>query len=370
MSAFLRNLAARSLGLAAVVRPRLAPMFAPPAAEPRGVGNDDFAVAAAADDLSAELEVDADAEVSLRMAPPRDEQRTDVPDARVHARVARHDDASREPEAAARSRGLAQTNPTNPTSPPLDGQRAVDPEPAEPSAAVRRILSSTTVAQVPESGEGRLPLATIPLSQQIMAEPPSAAADVAPDARQHSSAAVLRTTDLTDALVERTHIALADPGLGESPSPEAAPVNAMARTIASASLPGARTAAPPSGPDSTPFDAPFDARFDVPVSREAARSLAVSTAPSTLAGNAASTPPMRGPDTLPAPARPSRGRRNPGSSEPPADHTEPTIHVSIGRVEIRAVPAPAAPSREASRDERTPTRLETYLRRHAGGSDT
>src|SRR5258708_29986059 len=53
--------------------------------------------------LIADLEVSADAGVPLGMEPARGEQRTEVPDAQVHARIARHDDASRDSDATTRS---------------------------------------------------------------------------------------------------------------------------------------------------------------------------------------------------------------------------------------------------------------------------
>jgi len=50
--------------------------------------------------------------------------------------------------------------------------------------------------------------------------------------------------------------------------------------------------------------------------------------------------------------------------EPPA--AEPVIHVTIGRIEVRATPAPKAPARERQA-ARPPVDLEEYLRQRAGG---
>jgi hypothetical protein len=71
-----------------------------------------------------------------------------------------------------------------------------------------------------------------------------------------------------------------------------------------------------------------------------------------------------GPALRPAPPPVKTARAERGATEP---HAEPTIHVTIGRIDVRAVmPAPSAPTRPAVPVEALS--LEDYLRRGTRGS--
>ncbi|HEV2844921.1 MAG TPA: hypothetical protein VG477_08755, partial [Thermoanaerobaculia bacterium] len=58
--------------------------------------------------------------------------------------------------------------------------------------------------------------------------------------------------------------------------------------------------------------------------------------------------------------------RDPFPVRPEPSAPEPVIHVTIGRIEVRATPAPKAPARERQA-ARPPVDLEEYLRQRSKG---
>ena len=67
-----------------------------------------------------------------------------------------------------------------------------------------------------------------------------------------------------------------------------------------------------------------------------------------------------------APRIPQAGRAPaPAPAAPTAASAEPVIHVTIGRIEVRAAPAPKGASRE--RQAAPPVALDEYLRQRARG---
>jgi hypothetical protein len=80
----------------------------------------------------------------------------------------------------------------------------------------------------------------------------------------------------------------------------------------------------------------------------------------------ASTPVFAAPRAAPAPSERTVGARSAAArAEGKATATgEPVVHVSIGRLEVRAAPSAAAPSRR--RQEPRPSSLDDYLRQRGG----
>lgn len=73
----------------------------------------------------------------------------------------------------------------------------------------------------------------------------------------------------------------------------------------------------------------------------------------------------------PAPVRPGHAAAMHSTRNAQADHgnragSEPVVHVSIGRLEVRAAPAAAAPPRR--REEAQPSSLDDYLRQRGKAS--
>lgn len=351
MSEFLRHLAARSLGLEPVVRPRLSPMFAPPAPEREGM-RDDFALAPAPDELFADLETPADEGAKVHDKPARDEVHAEVSFAATDTQIA-HDSAA----------SHSMTAPVRPLSKtigrdaPFDTTGSMDIESVQPHDAVRHIASSPPSAPVTDTAGVILRLPPARASQRPVAVQPVASGDSPLPVMQRALAAIGATPASTKASHAHTHDAFSEPAPPVSPALRPASPDAAAPTPMSLpeSVDIARMTAPQPRSETVPPEASFE--------RDERRTLAESAA---LAANA-------GPSFMPPTwgrASPLRDRRSPSTGLSARDQPEPTIHVSIGRVEIRATPAPAAASTQAARDGRAPTRLETYLRQRAGGSDT
>jgi hypothetical protein len=64
-------------------------------------------------------------------------------------------------------------------------------------------------------------------------------------------------------------------------------------------------------------------------------------------------------------ARPARNRPA-GDPVQPAASPAPDVHIHIGRVELTAIAAAAAPRRESAANAKKPMSLEEYLRRRNG----
>ena len=184
-----------------------------------------------------------------------------------------------------------------------------------------------------------------------------------------------------------TRLDLAPDVSGEAPARAAAPPPAPARAGHGAPSPGdrrppetaeARVSAVRSALDTAPrtIDAPSppiarDAPSNAPV-REGARPADPARAPATDAAELAPAPSAARPpavtavgrgshDALVPPASPSTRRMARERDTAPLG-SEPTVHVTIGRVDVRAVfpPVPASPHPVPPRETRS---LEEYLRR-------
>jgi hypothetical protein len=352
MSEFLRHLAARSLGLEPVVRPRLSPMFAPPAPEREGM-RDDFALAPAPDELFADLETPADEGAKVHDKLARDEVHGEVSFAATDTQIA-HDSAA-SPSMNAPVRPLSQTIGRDA---PFDTPGAMDIESVQPHDAVRHIASSPPSAPVTDTTGDVLRLPPARASQRPVAVQPVASGDSPLPVMQRALAAIGETPASTKASHAHPREAFSEPASPLLPAVRPASPDAAAPTPMSLpqSADIARMTLPPQPQSET---VPREASSE----RDERRTLAESAAPAANAGPAFMPHTWSG-------ASPLRDRRSPTNGLSARDQPEPTIHVSIGRVEIRATPAPAAASTQAARDGRAPTRLETYLRQRAGGSDT
>jgi hypothetical protein len=327
-------------------------MFAPPAPEREGM-RDDFALAPAPDELFADLETPADEGAKVHDKLARDEVHAEVSFAATDTQIA-HDSAA-SPSMNTPVRPLSQTIGRDAQFDDTPG--SMDIESVQPHDAARHIPSSPPSAPMTDTAADVLRLPPARASQRPGAVQPVVSGDSPVPVVQRALAAIGETPASTKASHAHTHDAFSEPAPPVSPALRPASPDAAAPTPMSLpeSVDIARMTAPQPRSETVPPEASFE--------RDERRTLAESAA---LAANA-------GPAFMPhtwSGASPLRDRRSPTTGLSARDQPEPTIHVSIGRVEIRATPAPAAASTQAARDGRAPTRLETYLRQRAGGSDT
>jgi hypothetical protein len=91
---------------------------------------------------------------------------------------------------------------------------------------------------------------------------------------------------------------------------------------------------------------------------------AKTVSPRPVASEIVRAAPVAPPPIRPAASRSERARRDDPFQREPAPHAETTVHVSIGRIEVRAAVAP--PRRERAKAASPVMSLEEYLRTRAG----
>lgn len=387
MSDFLSNLAARSLGVAEVVRPRVASLFEPAGVAASWAGILDLP--SVHKDVALNARPSAPLEFTHFFEPPS--APSSQPDrhegGQIHAIApATSDRAGRSTEgswsAALQAdsltveRGIEARSPESTVAP---ATRALDPSRVSPPAMMRtgeagavrpsgQSSLATRPARVPDwaDGDESSSRAATSESWRRVNERLGASGDLRPADESHRQAVSLAT--------ERD----AEP---RSPEATAAPVarfrDSVARPFETGALrqsvPDASTTRPARVRDVGDGGEAFLStvrRDDARPANEALRGFLDSRSPDPSRGK-----PIAPPE--PGTARPVRIVVEPrvaldaeqgGPGRPrPAVRAEPTIQVTIGRVEVRAThPAPPV----IPRDRRTPTAmsLEEYLRRRADGS--
>lgn len=360
MSDYLRNLAARSLGLARVVQPRLAPLFA---AAP---------IPFSARDVELDVVENAHGVVDPVATPVAQTAPNERDEARQEIRIQRE------------------------LGPPSAVAAVLTPDPANHSPA--EILSYTAEVHTPTLSEQHKarPVASLDSGGLRHVEPierPFATpADSVPDAGVE--------TDVVDSPPIRTTVSARS---GEQDEPERGATRGPQFDAMSAQHPAWSAGVESRKPAQTPevrekaaTDAAWIEEIPEPHRRSAgpqapSRSLAqraeiqhATALPMPVHSEPVERPHIRPNDTharveTASPSPSSAARQVPVTTRayrargpeavPPHEEPAPTIHVSIGRVEIRAMPAPVSASPKSADIERRPSRLEAYLRRHANGSD-
>ncbi|WP_144109699.1 hypothetical protein [Paraburkholderia sp. BCC1886] len=320
MSDFLRHLAARSLGLSPVVRPRLTSRFATPATEPRRMHDDDFLV------VSTPYEPAADGGPLIE-------------EGGVEALVAN-----------VPLRGSLQAHAMS---------SSVEAEDAVPDRADPRQVSTVTTHDnddrdiAPDRSDHALPSLSASVVPRSIASSSLVATDSQIPRQQH---APIKTTG--EPMPETTPWNLHEHSPGSSPERTA---QVARNEVVSPAIPTTQSAI-----DAMPPRAHNASSDTMPTTRLEpgdAKPLANTSARSTLATQAASAGPVSATRTAATRHRRIEATATQHSPTP----TGPTIHVSIGRVEIRAHAQPAAPTPRSRRDERSPTSLENYLHRQSSG---
>ncbi|WP_426688224.1 hypothetical protein [Rhodanobacter ginsengiterrae] len=240
-----------------------------------------------------------------------------------------------------------------------------------------RALGSET-ALVP-----RLPSLFEP-SQRTSIMPPSDDGEAVPRHRETGSAATVAPTTVPTRLPQAPVVAMAD-GSHVAPSavePVAAPPRAVADLPRAAVQPAPIGAAAPTPSPvigrpvaSSTVLRPAEVSAPLPVRSRQTR---IAAEPTETVVPSPQSPPSSG-ALLPAPtpvfgaaAAPARSSRSAASRSPagPAgagsSSGEPVVHVSIGRLEVRAAPAAATPPRR--RDGPQPSSLDDYLRQRGKAS--
>ncbi len=325
MSDFLGDLAARLDGTAPVLRPRLPALFETPAAEaglpaPRRQAEPDegFTVESVAHEAPA---------VPSRPAPPQ--QRPSQPPPR------------------------AQAAPV---------ERAADP--FEPAASPKPASIANPPPLVPQPPPPRAPFDT---SAAPPADDPVDLPDTAPSPRKLQRR---RTPQIASGDVEEPVTASSRAPFAAERAPDVAadlpdiappPARPQRRTTRQRAPQIADESAPP--PSRAPFAATPPVKTAPLAARETSATLA-SAAPQAVPDTPAlprlaPAPPPFAP--LPAPVQPSP--RRPQMQAPPREAAEPTIHVTIGRIDIQA--SSAAPAPRKARETSPVMSLDDYLRSRA-----
>ncbi|MBC8737673.1 hypothetical protein F6X40_12775 [Paraburkholderia sp. UCT31] len=355
MSDFLFNLAARTLGKAEVVRPRLAPMFAAGRAAP------------------------------FEMADEPDEQ--SVPSGRALADpepyAIRAKDRAREAEAGAQATQDARSD----RAAPVDLHEALP-------------LVSGDEPSVDETRPGAMPLSMreLPRAMPESVEPEPVDGVPYPSADRHDGAAPAGPSQpvvrrLQEQYAATEPMALPLPGRN-STSPFARPsADADSDGVAydpsrhdgaaskSTHLPVAARSDHGHGrdaPDSRGRALSLDERASeddavpVPVTRSIETNPAFESPPDPYRATSHQKPfvPLarRSADSVPPQQRTAPVRDRPGAAMRSQKSAEQTVHVTIGRVEIRATPAPTNLGTKTARSSHEPTSLDRYLKNRAAGS--
>ncbi|MDN7179621.1 hypothetical protein M0D69_16825 [Caballeronia sp. SEWSISQ10-4 2] len=334
MSDFLRHLASRSLGLTPVVRPYLSPMFAAPAF--------DMNVMAGADDsdsIPVGQEAVDGAEVSQS---PHNDVRplSEVAPAMPRATASPDPVLPYPIEVWPRAALHADANVATPSSVGRECDIEIAREPAVVQRATETSGDASRSSPPPRHGE---PIVSAP--RDLPANPQPHHSVRRPGQRPTQPLASMRVPHQPPEQLKRDvfgHLSLAVDAASKSTDP----IKQHAQDGSKAS--GQNQTAEDPAP-ATPARLAMPPRRAVLAKRDR----------------------HDGPDNRETPdARQLRDTRRQPVGAPARADPELTIHVSIGRVEIRATPAAAHPARPAEREERQPSRLETYLRRRADGSGT
>lgn len=353
MSDFLFNLAARALGKAEVVRPRLAPMFAPGRAasfdmadepdeqsvssgralagpEPYAIRARDRARAAEAGaEVTQDASFDHAAPVDLHKQPPLASRDEPVVDEMRPAGVPM---SMREfPSAMPESAGPI----------PIDGAPYHVDDRRDGAAPAGLLQSISCRLQEPHAAAD---LAAPPLPGTTSTDPTAG-----PLAGAESDVVVHHASGHDGAASKSPHLPSAARSGHEhgrdAPASHDRALSLAERVRDAAVVPVAR-----------PVDA--DQAFESPRDTHRATSQQKPFVP--LARRSA--------DSAPPQQRMAPARDRPSAAMRPQKSAEPTVHVTIGRVEIRATPAPSNVKTKTMRNAREPTSLDRYLKERAGGS--
>ncbi|WP_233809204.1 hypothetical protein [Paraburkholderia sp. HP33-1] len=357
MSAFLHNLAARALGTADIVKPRLASRFGPPRAE----SFDMFDVFDTFDAVPAHRVPDervpphseppalhAEARTREAEVAPATELNRDTRSERIASPELRKQTGSEVRDESVAVQARSVTVPTYARSSAMP--TGVEPD-AEDGVAYRMdaLRDGATLAhpmppisqhsQQPNASQPVLPLAQ-PTITASSAQPPL---DPTRDGDAHRSAvhekAASKSTRLplvARATDEPARHAQMSPGRTLSPADrarddEAVPVTGQVDAEPERALPHAT------------HRAASQHKPPVPLARRSA-------------------------DTEPPAHVAAVSRARPDSAGRPQNDAAPTVHVTIGRVEVRASPAPSNSRTKPARNTREPSPLDRYLKARAEGS--
>jgi len=203
----------------------------------------------------------------------------------------------------------------------------------------------------PDTGIGRSPATFAEPGRAAPSEPAESLPDGIPLHRPRPAAVLpAPAANVADSAPHR--IPLNDAERVRQPPPPAA-----RESVAPASVPFVAKDTFRERQDRPPAPKLSEPRRSVPVTIRPVTGSATQPPPPTGSRRGAVTPPMN---------REAYAERADG---PNAEHpASPTVHVRIGRVEVRAVMPPAAPSRPAARPTAPRTTLEDYLSGRKGGS--